>query len=1156
MNHYESFEVDIESIQNSYYRAEVRQSCGGWGETAFELARDAEIADALVALHEREIDEEMLVGLGSRLFQTLFSGLVGEQYRTGLGLARHDDHKLRICLNIRPPELAVLPWEYLYDPQEHVFLGTQSTTALVRLNPTTQIVSPDTMEDIQEALRILVVSANPEIPGLPLLNIDHEKSLFMEALEDAIDDETVAVQFVEQAKARDIIKAMRKFSPHVFHYIGHSGVGEDGAYLILHDRKGRPQLVDADSFGNFFTNTHDLRLIVLNSCQSGAASSGTASSQQAQASLAATVLKRIPCTVIAMQYAIPDETAIVFTQEFYECLAQGVPIEEAISETRNILSLEPEMDIHDWGIPVVFVSTPRGTSVHQQETHDDAQDEAARRRAALPTPQEPNQMPAIPNFIGRETEVADCMEKLTAATPAIVVGMPGVGKSALTSHLARQWSKSQSTAIMTYLASDKRADKYADSRAETPQQFIFWHPFQEQECITTLTTLLAKFFAYHGDYRAWEMIHADQKSPSTESLIDALESMLARQPFLYCFEDFHLVKDDMVLVNFIKYICNAVTPQGPWVILNSQTLPDFVDSTGYRSLGGFTVEETKHFIRLCGIEEALPDALYQKIYHQTDGNARLLTLICNAAPSAEAIDTMVGQLMTVRDIKRFLVNEVHKALTDDERRVMEAVAALMHYPSTEEAIETVLGESEIEVWDMLIGLTERHLLTVSVEHAKDVYAQTTLIYTFYAERTRRNVWRHMHHLAAEYYAEEEIDQFKVAYHYCHASDFEKAAYAIVDDVWAHINQGRATALYALFQEIKEKRLSAELRIRLRIAQGDLNIFLRNSDEAQRHFEGALNLLPSLPDTPLQHELEAQICRGMGDIFDRVDYPQALTWFQSGLDALGTLDSPEKAYLLICLGDIHTYLANYEAAKQAIEQGLSLLAPNPSRVRAKGHISLGIIYWYQGDSMRSHAEMQRGLAISEQTHDQYMVSGALINLGVLRFMAGEHNDAIAIMEQVPPLLASLNSAIKQTDFEINLGTMYLYMGQHEKAQQHLDQSIQIARQRGLQMELTAALHSLVELEMARGNGTDDTGNTSDSCVLDYLDEAASLIQITGAQQLLPENHRLYAQVYLRQDNREMALHHIEQAIHVAKQLALSDEIEVSLDLHRQILNADA
>src|SRR4030095_8313877 len=60
-------------------------------------------------------EDKSVEELGSALFTSLFKGDVGSRLDVSRSIAQSDGKGVRIKLRITPPELAGLPWEYLYD---------------------------------------------------------------------------------------------------------------------------------------------------------------------------------------------------------------------------------------------------------------------------------------------------------------------------------------------------------------------------------------------------------------------------------------------------------------------------------------------------------------------------------------------------------------------------------------------------------------------------------------------------------------------------------------------------------------------------------------------------------------------------------------------------------------------------------------------------------------------------------------------------------------------------------------------------------------------------------------------------------------------------------------------------------------------------------
>ena len=70
----------------------------------------------------------------------------------------------------------------------------------------------------------------------------------------------------------------------------------------------------------------------------------------------ALVQAEIPA-VIAMQFAMPDETAARFARQIYHFLAMNLPLDRAITEARiNIFAYDDTF----WAVPVLFMRSQDG----------------------------------------------------------------------------------------------------------------------------------------------------------------------------------------------------------------------------------------------------------------------------------------------------------------------------------------------------------------------------------------------------------------------------------------------------------------------------------------------------------------------------------------------------------------------------------------------------------------------------------------------------------------------------------------------------------------------------------------------------------------------------------------------------------------------------
>jgi beta-lactam-binding protein with PASTA domain len=275
-------------------------------------------------------------------------GHVGSHYMVSLREARRQNKGLRLKLHVQPSELSVLPWEFLYDPSRD-YLCLSTMTPLVRyLN----LPLPVEQLAVTPPLRILGMVASPQ--GLPQLDVGHEKRLMEEAIKGPRAEGLVELTWVQGQSWRDLQRAMRRGPWHVFHFIGHGGFDletEEGA-IVLSDEEGRKQLLGASRLARLLDDHHFLRLAFLNSCEGAKGSERDAFSSTA----AALVRCGIPA-VVAMQYEVTDVAAIEFSRNFYEAVAEGLPMDAAVAEARTGVNMVSTLE---WGTPVLYMRSPDG----------------------------------------------------------------------------------------------------------------------------------------------------------------------------------------------------------------------------------------------------------------------------------------------------------------------------------------------------------------------------------------------------------------------------------------------------------------------------------------------------------------------------------------------------------------------------------------------------------------------------------------------------------------------------------------------------------------------------------------------------------------------------------------------------------------------------
>ncbi len=343
---------------------------------------------------------------GKVLFGTLFPEEIRSCYRLSRQQAKQEGKGLRLRLRIEAPELASMPWEYLYDESEGDFVCLSTDTPIVRY---LELARPPDPLTFTPPMRILGMVASPD--DRPKLDVGREKQRIAEALSDLEARGLVSMTWMEGATWQDLQKAMRQGPWHVFHFVGHGGFDATtgGGMLALCDENNQTFRLSAVNLGRLLADHSDLRLVVLNACE-GAQASDT----DVFSSTASVLIRRGVPAVIAMQFEITDRAAIQFVQVFAEAVAEGLPIDAAVSEARKAISLSTSNTV-EWGTPVLHMRSPDG-------------------RLFVPDPESPAiSPPAYPGHVGRElTEPEDVQpeeDSVSQGASSVAVGLAAIGKS-------------------------------------------------------------------------------------------------------------------------------------------------------------------------------------------------------------------------------------------------------------------------------------------------------------------------------------------------------------------------------------------------------------------------------------------------------------------------------------------------------------------------------------------------------------------------------------------------------------------------------------------------------------------------------------------------------------------------------------------------------
>jgi len=290
--------------------------------------------------------------LGSALFDALFHGPVYARYISLRDHARLTQQECHIRLHLQEtPELAVIPWESLYDADRRAFLALSSLTPVVRFF---QLAQPDPAQQVAWPIKILGMVSVPD--GVESLDTEAERRTIDAAVAEINAQQgspVVQIHWLTDATPRALQNALRENEYHIFHFIGHGVFDEttQSGALVLEDARQQSIFLSAQALALLLQDHFSLRLAVINACQGA-----TTSAASAFAGVAQTLIQGGLPAAIAMQAPISDAAATLFAQEFYGSLADGKRVHYAVGEARKSIFIhsEPADQTTEWATPVLF----------------------------------------------------------------------------------------------------------------------------------------------------------------------------------------------------------------------------------------------------------------------------------------------------------------------------------------------------------------------------------------------------------------------------------------------------------------------------------------------------------------------------------------------------------------------------------------------------------------------------------------------------------------------------------------------------------------------------------------------------------------------------------------------------------------------------------
>lgn len=294
-----------------------------------------------------------LVALGQQLYNALFQGSLRDSWMMAQAIAQNQRSVLRLRLGLKGTALPRLPWEVLHAGDRPLATGTDVAFSRYQLGPDFRHPAYVFSSKPHQPLKILMVIAGPS--DQESLELAAEASHLQEELKARSPNEPPAIQLtiLAQPGRERLTQALEQGQYQVFHYAGHSNLGDSGGdvYLVS-DRTGLTETLNGDDLAGLLVN-NGVQLAVFNSCR-GAYVANQGDSNQDKNIAEALVKRGIPA-VLAMAERIPDEVALTLTRLLYRNLNQGYPIDLSLSRARQGLIAAYGSNQLYWALPVLYL---------------------------------------------------------------------------------------------------------------------------------------------------------------------------------------------------------------------------------------------------------------------------------------------------------------------------------------------------------------------------------------------------------------------------------------------------------------------------------------------------------------------------------------------------------------------------------------------------------------------------------------------------------------------------------------------------------------------------------------------------------------------------------------------------------------------------------
>jgi len=716
---------------------------------------------------------------------------------------------------------------------------------------------------------------------------------------------------------------------------------------------------------------------------------------------------------------------------------------------------------------------------------------------------EPPPLPLLPPdpivFVGRADELVSLGSHLVRDSFVIIMGMPGIGKTALAAVLARQ-----------HAAPD----------------YIFWHTFSSGERLESLLWHMGAWLANQGQNVVWEIIQHESLSKervsSHDQIISYIIPLILHKNYLICLDNVSAVEDQQLLGMFIDKLRPEMERGSVKIVVTSRSVPIFAHGVNIERLAGISLEDAYNLVYLRG--SAIENDYIRKIHLKIGGNPQLLMLAINAIDNGNNPELLIKSLFETVDVEMYLLREFDAYVMLEERRIMQILAILLEEGGDRHIIEYLFDNGNIR--RLLRSLHNRSLIHTYEGVEGNVFYLHSLLQAFYYDEMSPQERKSLHARAASFYEATKQGCLFAAIHYERADQPERATDLILSEIWPLISMGRGRMLSNLLERLIDRKIDETRWIAVNLMYGQILQLGAAIFRAKVCYESVIERIAGRFDAPERRMFAAQACRGMGEVLEFNDPKSALVWFSRGFNLIKDLDIVDRAVLLRKIGSVLMLMGSYKKAEKVFMGSLSYLKSEELDIRSMISVNLGHIACSRGDMDKGVAYFENALEICQRNGYRWREVSVRQNIGNVLVIRGCWDKAAGMYHKVLDIARDLGFVAQKIDVLINLGFLYTRQGLFEEAHRLLLEALSESRSYSLKEQLACVLLNLVGLYLRWSRWGE---------AYSVLRDVDDLVSDLDLRTEMPETFRYRVLLNLNKGKLVEALADAEQAVSIACEL---------------------